>query len=179
MLSVPAAVVVHLLIVLCQQCDGQQPTYEVVTSPTRLSGQDKVIVPAEIGEENITVSCSIYFTQNGVINNVEDYDWKLINGSTNTEQNLSFDTETGFSNETSFLTANYYGSVIRNITISEFRANMDRMSLVCSAVNVSATFLFGILSKFDSNRLDVTFLGLPQIGTEQKMHIPITFIFCI
>ena len=132
-----AAVIFLLqLLVLYQGCDCQ-PTYHVVTSPEKVPGQDKIIVPAQVGQENISIYCYIYSTFNNVENDVA-YEWTLINGITKAHYPLSY-------NEFPFLIANN-DSTVRNITIRVFSSDMDRMSLVCNATSgaASETFLFGI-----------------------------------
>jgi hypothetical protein len=138
-----ALAVALLLLVTAASC--QNPlTYYVTTYPEKLPGQDKVIVGAEIGQENISIYCNIQARDNnGVLYSVE-YEWKLIN-KTNGVTPIGFDAN-GDSNVAFLYNTTSDHS---NITIDVFTAEMDRTSLVCTATTnvISQTFMIGIYSK--------------------------------
>ena len=135
--------IVLFLSTLIQGYYGQL-SYSVVTTPAKVPGQGKVIIPITIGQENITVSCFIYVQSGGVQNEVA-HQWLLFNISTGMITNVTFTNV--ISNEFPFLVSGMPNvSNPNNITVTQFTAQMNRMELVCAEANntISESFLFGI-----------------------------------
>ena len=135
--------IVLFLSTLIQGYYGQL-NYSVVTIPAKVPGQEKVIIPVTIGQENITVSCFIYIQSDGNYTEVA-HQWKLVNVSTGMTTNVTF--TNAISNEFSFLVSDMPDvSNPNNIIVTQFTAQMNRMELVCAEANntISESFLFGI-----------------------------------
>ena len=112
--------------------------YTYTTVPIQSPGEDRIIVQAIENEANVSVSCTIRFTEN---NTQIQTQWGLLN----TNEILVFDMDTGFATDHSYLSVVHDLTNHADLIITAFTIDLDRLQLVCaSPEGPGRIFFFGI-----------------------------------
>ena len=112
--------------------------YTYTTVPIQSPGEDEIIVQAIENEANVSVSCTIRFTEN---NTQIQTQWGLLN----TNEILVFNMDTGFATDHSYLSVANDLTNHADLIITAFTIDLDRLQLGCaSPEGPGRIFFFGI-----------------------------------
>ena len=112
--------------------------YTYTTVPIQSPGEDEIIVQAIENEANVSVSCTIRFTEN---NTQIQTQWGLLN----TNEILVFDMDTEYATDHSYLSVANDLTNHADLIITTFTIDLDRLQLGCaSPEGLGRIFFFGI-----------------------------------